>query len=323
VKRLALIAALALAGAAPASAGLPVLPGGSVLGEGVPLKAYATVTPTVHLFGDALTANLAIVADTKWVDPARLRVSASFLPYEAVRQPTMVSVRVGRFTELTWTWTLRCLSSDCVPRTPPSDKYHVFHFALAHIDYMPLRGKKPEYGITANWPPVEAISQVSPGVEATLVKTSRLNWRFHTTPIAAPTYRISPSVLFWSALGLAIALLLGAAGFGRRWYLTLHPPAVAFDAGPTASPLERAIALLLWARERGDETLQRKALERVAGELNIEAPIPEVDALSRTARELAWSSTAPPGEDVDTFAEQARGTSTHTDDETPEEETPQ
>jgi hypothetical protein len=297
VRRFVLLAAVALAAAAPASAGLPVIQGGSVLGEGVPLKAYATITPTVHLFGDALTANLAIVADTRWVDPARLRVSASFLPYEPVRQPTMVSVRVGRFAELTWTWKLRCLTVQCVPREPPSDKYHVFHFALAHIDYLKAPGGKPEYGITASWPPVEAMSQVSPGVEATLAKSSKLNWRFHTTPIASPTYRLSPSTLFWSALGLALVLLLGAGAFARRWYLTLRPPVVATE-GPTASPLERAVALLLWAHERGDETLERKALERVAGEVS-------QDALSRTARELAWSSSAP-GEGVETVAEQAR-----------------
>ena len=42
---------------------------GSSVGEGVPLKAYATISPTVHLFGDELTAKIAVVADTKWVDP--------------------------------------------------------------------------------------------------------------------------------------------------------------------------------------------------------------------------------------------------------------
>jgi hypothetical protein len=320
-KRILVVVALALAAAAPAGAGLPVIQGGSVVGEGVPLKAYATITPTVHMFGDALTANLAIVADTKWVDPSRLRVRASFLPYQPVRDPTLVRVDVGRFAELTWTWTLRCLDSPCVPREPPSDKYHVFHFALAHIDYMAVKGTKPEYGITASWPPVEAVSQVSPGVEATFAKTSRLAWRFHMTPIASPTYRISPSLLFWLALGLAAALVLGAATFGRRWYLTLHPPVAAAAGGPTASPLERALAVLLWAHERGDETLQRKALERVAGELHVETPLPEVDELSRTARELAWSSTAP-GEEVESFAEQARESGRHPD-EPQEEETPE
>ncbi|MHB8468763.1 MAG: hypothetical protein ACYDCH_03265 [Gaiellaceae bacterium] len=318
MKRLVLIAALALAGPAPASAGLPILPGPSVVGEGVPLKAYATVTPTVHLFGDALTASVAVVADTKWVDPSRLRVRTSFAPYEAVREPTLLQVRTGRFAELTWTWTLRCLTSQCVPRVPPSDKYHVFHFASIHIDYLPATGLEPLYGITASWPPVEVMSQVSPGVAATLARTSKLNWRFHLSPVSAPTYRMSPAFLFWLALGLALVTLLGAGVFARRWYLALRPPAAAPPGAPPLSPLERALAVLIWARERGDETLQRKALERVAGELRIELPRSEVDELSRTARQLAWSSDAPPAEEVDTFAEQARETGRH-DDEVEEE----
>ena len=82
--------ALALVLAAPAAARLPVFENGSSVGEGLPLKAYATITPTVHLFGDSITAKLAIVADTKWVDPSRLQVSADFAPYEQTKAPTIL-----------------------------------------------------------------------------------------------------------------------------------------------------------------------------------------------------------------------------------------
>ena len=87
--------------------------------------------------------------------------------------------------------------------------------------------------------------------------------------------------------------------------------------GPTGTPLERALALLAWAHARGDETLQRKALERVAGELHVETPVPEVDELSRTARELAWSARTPEDDEVETFSERARGTR-HATEETDE-----
>ena len=53
----------------------------------------------------------------------------------------------------------------------------------------------------------------------------------------------------------------------------------------------------------GDETLQRKAFERVAGELGVE----RADELTLIARELAWSSRTPEDEEVEEFAEQARG----------------
>ncbi|HXY17402.1 MAG TPA: hypothetical protein VEH55_08285 [Gaiellaceae bacterium] len=315
MKRLALAAALMLASASSAVAGLPFYPSGSVVGEGQPLKAYANVTPQVHLFGDAVVARLAVIADTKFVDPARLRVTTSFKPYLAAGGPVVLRLHSGRFAQVTWTWTLRCLTSPCVPRQPPSEKYHVFHFALVHIDYVTKAGRRA-YGITASWPPVEVLSQVSPASENALVGDEHISWQSHITPVASPTFRISPTLLFWLALGLGATALLAAAGLGRSWYLTVRPRQVtAPGAVDSKTTLERALALLAWAHERGDETLERKALERVAGELDVEAPLPAADELSRTARELAWSANLPGDEEVETFAEQARESGRHGDDE--------
>ena len=74
-------AALVLAGTASAASpiiaphpGLPYHRQGSVVGEGLPLKAYAGISPSVHLFGDTIHAKLSVIADTRWVDPGRLRV---------------------------------------------------------------------------------------------------------------------------------------------------------------------------------------------------------------------------------------------------------
>jgi len=312
VKRIAvaLLACTALLGAAlhaqRADATLPNYPSGTSVGEGVPLKAYATIAPQVHGFGDVITARLAVVSDTKWVDPTRLRVSTDFKPYQLVRHSTEATVHVGRFQQLTWTWTLRCITSACVPRVPPSERFHIFRFQLIHIDYLTPTGKRA-YGIAATWPKVEVVSQVSPGVAKYLQKTNHLNWRFHIAPVAAPTYRLSPSVLFWLALSGGLVLLLGASLLAWHWYRLIRPRRVQEAGGPTGTPLERALAVLAWAHARGDDTLERKALERVAGELDVETPIPEIDELSRTARELAWSSQRPEDEQVETFSERARG----------------
>ena len=203
-----------------------------------------------------------------------------------------------------------------MPRQPPSEKYHVFHFALVHIDYMAKTGKRA-YGITATWPPVEVLSQVSPGSENALVTSDHVTWHYHVTPVASPTFDVSPTLLFWLALGLGGAALLAAAGFGRSWYLAVRPQRVATAAVDSKTTLERALTLLAWAHERGDETLERKALERVADELGLEAPLPAVDELSRTARELAWSADVPGDEEVETFSEQARETGRHGEDEEP------
>jgi hypothetical protein len=301
VRAVALAAAAALVLAAPAAARLPFFKQGSSVGEGVPLKAYATVNPAVHLFGDEVTAKIAIVADTKWVDPRRLHVATNFAPYEPTKPPSVLRLQVGRFAQVTWTWTLRCISSPCVPRLPPSDKFHIFKFHPAHVEYLQLDGK-PAYGINASFPPVEVLSQVSPGVVNYLRKTNRLNWRINFTPVAAPDYRTSPNVVFWVAIALAGAFGLAAAFFLYRWFLVIRPrrePTV-FEAG---TPLERALAVLRFAHETGDETLQRKAFERVAGELGVE----RADELTLIARELAWSQRTPDDEEVEEFAEQARG----------------
>jgi hypothetical protein len=302
VRRLALVAVAALATAAPAAARLPVFQSGSVVGEGVPLKAYATLTPAVHLFGDRVTAKLAVVADTKWIEPARLRVRTNFEPYRRLRRPTIVRVQVGRFAQITWTWALQCLTTPCAPRIPPSERYHDFRFQTIFIDYLATNGKRA-YGLTATWPKVEVQTQVSPGVRQYMQDTNRFKWRFHTTPVAAPTYRVSPSMLIWTSLALAGALGLGMLFFGWRWYRVLRPqvtPVAVTD--PSATTLERALQLLAWAHATGDETLERKVLERVAAELDVE----DVDELSRQARELAWSQRAPEDQDVETIAERAR-----------------
>lgn len=297
-------AVVALAAAAPAAATLPQLPSGSSVGDGVPLKAYASLTPPVHLFGDPVTASIAVVADTKWVDPQRLRVTASFRPYRPTHAPTVLRLHTGRFEQITWTWTLRCLGSPCVPRFPPSDEAHVFHFPLAHIDYLAKNGRQ-SYGITSRWPPVEAISQIGPS--ALLILKSRLGlpWRDHFTPLAAPAYSVRPGLLFWLSLSLAALLGCAALVLAGRWTLMMRPRRV---SGPvlsaSATPLERALVLLAWAREHDDETLQRKTLERVADELGTE--VAGIDELAEKARELAWSSRGPESEDFDSFAEQAR-----------------
>lgn len=304
-------AAVVLAAASPAAAIVPVVPSGSALGDGVPLKAYATVSPTVHLFGDTVTASVAVVADTRSIDPTRLRVRTVFRPYKPVHEPTMRLLRVGRFAQVTWTWALRCLTSPCVPK----ERFHTFRFSPVHVDYVTPSGAR-KYGLVANWPKVEVLSQVSPGVIAFLARTKHLNWRFHITPVASPTYRISATWLYWLVLGAGIAVLLTAAVLVSRWFRVLRPRKAAVAGAPeSGSTLERALAVLEWAHARGDETLQRKALERVAGEIVVEAPAVEVDELSRTARELAWSSRTPEDEEVELFSERARETGKHPEDE--------
>jgi hypothetical protein len=170
-----------------------------------------------------------------------------------------------------------------------------------HIAYLNV-DRKPAYGINASWPPIEVISQVSPGVVEILARTHALNWQLGISPVAKPTYRISPSLLLWLSIGAAGLFVLAGAWFASRWYLVVRPRPVAALPLDPATTLDRAIAVLRYAHEHGDETLQRKAFERVAAELGIE----RADELTLVARELAWSQRTPEHEEVEEFAEQAR-----------------
>src|SRR4029077_9603703 len=84
-----------------------------------------------------------------------------------------------------------------------------------------------------------------------------------------------------------------------RWALQFRPSRAAEDAFRSSS-LERALTLFFWARAHNDETLQRKALERVADELPF-----DVRELSETARALAWSPETPEEEEVQEISEKA------------------
>jgi len=283
--------------AAPADAKVPPVHGGSALGRNLPLKVYASLSPPVHLFGDPITARVAVVADRTWVAPANVRVLVHFAPYQPAEPPTEVRTSHGRLEQITWTWKLHCLTKPCVPVTRSSDISHLFRFSPARIQYLSPSGQV-RYALDARWQPVAVLSQLSPAEVAALA-AHRIDWQYRITPLPAPQYRVSPSLAYW--LAVALAIVLGATGLAlaTRWALQFRPARA--EAAPLrTSSLERALTLFFWARAHDDETLQRKALERVADELPY-----DVHDLSETARALAWSPEAPEEEDVQEISERA------------------
>jgi hypothetical protein len=267
--------------------------------NGPPLKAYAAIQPAVHLFGDTIEARLVVVADPKRVDPARLRVSATFAPYAPVAPPQSVGVRAGGVEQLTWTWRLRCLSAGCLPAGPPSEKPRVFRFPQAQVSSLQPDGK-PDLRVEAVWPRVEVVSALNPGVAHDLSAKEKFDWRYSVAPVAAPDFRIRPGLLFALAMAAAAVLLAGAFAAAASWYLAIRPRR---GAAPAGTPLARALSLLTWAHTHGNETLQRKAFERVAGELGT---VRTKNGLSQTATELAWRPELPDEAEVQSFARQAQ-----------------
>lgn len=299
---------VAVAVAAPATATAQPRVPKTAIGSQQPIAAYGTVVPPVQLFGNAITARVTVVADTKWVkDAGGIRVTADFTPYQPTKPPTQTRSESGRFLEETWTWTLRCLTLPCVPVVPPSDLYHFFHFRAAHVEYRGANGKSV-YQLTAHFPTVEEVSEISPGILSFLKNNKTINWQYQLPAAAAAPYRVSPALVFWVAV--ALALILGAAGLAvlGRWALGFRPAQADSEPALPASYLERALALFFWANAQGDETLQRKALERVADELPF-----DVGDLSEAARQLAWSPERPEEDEVEAISERA-GVPAHHDD---------
>ncbi|MGH3009821.1 MAG: hypothetical protein ACRDLM_10520 [Gaiellaceae bacterium] len=293
---------LALVLAAPAVAKVPKTAIGSI----DPIAVYATVTPPVQTFGDAITARVTVLADRRLVSPTGIRVITGFAPYQQVKPPTRVRTVSGHLLEETWTWSLRCLTQACVPVVPPSDVFHVFRFKPVDVRYRGAGGTLTK--IHVFFPPVEELSQVSPGIVNYLETRKIVNWQYQLTPGTAARYRTPPGLVFWAAV--VLAAVLGAAGLvlAGRWALRFRAPAALAAPALPASYLERALALFFWATAHGDETLQRKALERVAGEL----PLDVID-LSDATRELAWSPETPEGDEVEAISERA-GVPAHHED---------
>lgn len=303
-----LLGALALAGSA-AAAPPPLDPpylNHTVLGGHFPIRLRASMTPPVAQFGDAVTATLVLFADRKYIDPSRLRPDISFALYKPVAPPTLLKHQTGRLIVEKWTWKLRCLTTKCVPVAPPSDLAHIFHFPKARIDYLDPDGKVA-WVATTRFPAIRTLSNISPGIVWYVTQNQHVKWPYQLTP-AAVTYRISPAAVFWIALLLAGVCAAAAVAITTRWVMRQRRPAPVAGPAVQASSLEQALAVFFWAGQHGDETLQRKALERVAAELPM-----DVSDLSDMTRELAWSPETPEEDEVEAISERA-GVPAHHED---------
>ena len=90
------------------TAGLPVVPGRAAV------TVKTDVTPRTHLFADTLVARLDVVVDRDAVGPGLPRVVRSFAPY-IVEGVTTVRRDAGQFSQLRYTFRLRCLRANCLP----------------------------------------------------------------------------------------------------------------------------------------------------------------------------------------------------------------
>jgi hypothetical protein len=289
VRYLVVLAAgvLLLSGCAGDEESAPLLPPGRAI------DSDRSLMPTTHLFADPVVARLEIVVDRDQLDPARVTPSVGFDPYEVVGTVATTRRDLGRYTRLRYEYTLRCLTTACIParlesllgeQEPGRGERTTIRLAPATVRYEDPSGEFPEVLRTVSWPPVTSVSRLN---EA----QSDAVFPFRVTPEALPavSYRAEPIAFAIALLLAALVLLVLPARLGLRWWRRRRAPAADGDPQVVLSPLEQALRLVEWSRGR-DAAARRGALEGLAGELERNGGDP---TLGGEARALAWARGAP------------------------------
>ena len=291
------VAGLALLAAGCGGGGdVPALP------EGRFIATSQSITPRVQLFADPVVARVDVIVDRDHFDPELVRVAGNFKPYEREGEVVRTRKDLGRYTHLRYEFTVRCLTYACLPKVgggppqvqpgglpPPSTGAGGFgerktvKLKAARVLYDDPEGSTRVLRNVA-WPAVQAVSRLNFG--DTAVTGIGFPFEASVTPLPEASYRVSPALLGAGLLLGALALLALPAILVVRTLRREPPPMV--EEEPELTPLERALELVGWARERS-EAERRESLEALAVELELES-----SELTDDARRLAWSSTAPP-----------------------------
>jgi hypothetical protein len=312
------------------AAGLAVLAAGcgggdevQPLPEGKFLAATQSLTPKVALFAEPVRARIDVLVDTERYDPDLLRIVSDFEPYEPEGDPVRTRRDQGRYAHLRFEYTIRCLVYECIQEIgggppevqpgglPPPVSQQGGGFGERKTVQLKAAGlvyDDPEKGEerirSISWPVIQSVSRLNLG--DTNVTGIGFPFESSVTPLPEATYRISPTVLGAGLLVGSLALLAFPAVLAVR-ALRKEPPPVE-EPEPELVPLERALLLVEWACERGEQE-RREALEALAEELT------EEDELTAVARSLGWSRSEPTPEAMTGLVASVRGAAAETERE--------
>jgi hypothetical protein len=305
------IAAIALGVAAVALVAVLVVVFGRNWWQG-PSGSYApqrpiaamSITPESSLFGDVLTATAHVIVDPKQVDPKTVDLATDFRPYRVISQSERRVAGPGRADSLIYTYTIECITTNCLKMLGTGTDSGATTEAN-HLRNARLTAKTPDGAAVSKqfaWPPFVVHSRLT-ATEIGLA-TPELD---PTTPPPAVSWRLSPDLV--GALALTLSVLLGLVAAG----LLIVP--LARDARrlraaripKNLTPVERALRLAEHAAQTGELAEERKALQRLAVELERRGS-PE---LAARAIELAWSEDQPGTDAVDSLATSVRSNGAH------------
>jgi hypothetical protein len=290
IARTLLAAVVALALAAPATAGRPrgVPPPPATTYPDAALRVPGGIglalllDPASPHFGDPVTATVEILVDPRQVDPESVRLVADFEPYRSAAPPLRSRREAQGLVTIRQRYRLLCLRAPCAP---PVGGIRTFRFTPARLTFRRLNGSTGVF--TRRWYPLTVGSRLSRDLAL------RGDWQARIFPLPEVSYRYDAGGLS-AALSAAAALLaLAGAALVARAYGPLVRAELRRRGLARLRPIEREVALLRDATARGDADSQRRALDGLARVLGENGG----SDLALGARRLAWSRSAPPEQD--------------------------
>ncbi len=276
MKSLAAAAVLALSGVGMLAVAL-VHRVDSSLPQVSAVRVDALLAGGEHRFGDVVPGRLDVLLPAS-VDPASVRVRASFAPYRLVAPMRLERWR-DRGTEiLRYRFELECLDTGCAPREDRAG----FLFVPVRVDFRTRAGRAGSR--RAEWPTIAVVPRPKPPLFSP--------WKTGLRPLPSPSYRVRPRLAAALAGVLALASLALAAWLVR--------PLARRRAARAAEPglLERALGAVRRAARLDDVDERRRALDLLGVALRGRA-LGEREA----ARRLAWSRSVPPAAAMEELAD--------------------
>lgn len=275
---------------------------------GKDFAASRSLTPTAHLFGDFVHARVDVIVDREKLDPDRVRTTLDFLPYRIQNGVKRTRDDFSHFSRLRWETTLRCITIACVPSRLQSvlgdqegrGERRTYRFKPARVTYEDPKTGKVRPLRQVSWPPLDAISRLSPDEEQIPPYASLgPGGEFVATlaPVDEPSFRAPAWLLGGALLSVALALLALPATLIVREVRRRRPEP---QAEAQLSPLQLALQRVERMRDHGDAEEQREALEALAFEL-------DGDGRAARVRALAWQPAAPSPAETTALVAELRG----------------
>ena len=260
-----------------------------------PIAVRASLDPGTIFFGDPVVAQVEVDIDPHTVDAGTVRVEPGFDPFVESSPPAIARVRDGSLETLRYTYSIQCVTDGCLP-SAASHTVQLPPLVVTAQSRSSTQSGSKKLTVKQPWPAEIVNSRLQRSDLATstphfLRPAALPSPVFGTSPVAlANLLTAAAAVLALAALAL-LGLELRALFARRRHRAHL-------------TRLESAIAFVRQSAQRPDPADRRKALELLAGALELDGK----PALAGSAERLAWEESPPSPERASALADEAAAT---------------